>query len=868
MNAVPPSPEPAPGPADGPDEGDDCGVRSAAVRRLETPAMGSRALQRVAALTRRLLAAPAAQISLLADEEVVVGGDGLAPGTVGRRLPLAESICARTADRAPEPLVVPDTRSSLTTADLPLVAAGAVATYLGMPLLGSDGVVVGALCVFGPEPREWNETDVALLRQLADSVTTELELAASTAELEASRLRFDLAIEAAGIGSFDWDLTTGRLAWDDRLMEIFGYDRSTFDGTIEAFAARIHPDDRERTLDALRTAIATLDRYDAEFRIVLPSGETHWIQGRGRVLADDTGRAVRLLGAGYDTTRQRRDDARVARVLEAMNAAFFALDHDWRFTYVNAEAERVLARPREELIGGSIWELFPAAVGSDFEVHYRAAMTTGQERVFEAYYPPPLDAWFEVRAWPGPDGLSVYFLDVSERRAAAERARRSAARLALIAEVPEAMSEELDGGRGEVAALQRVAEAVVPVLGDWVILSLVDEDGRMRDVASWHREPAARDLVARYAQLRLAAIRPDAPVMRALASGQVLAVDDVGSVVGRTLPPGEVSDVFWALAPQTAVTLPMAARGRTLGALSAYRSGDRPQADADDVTTAKDVADRVALALDNTRLYEQQRRLAEGLQRSMLTAPPEPDHAEIVVRYLPAMEVAQVGGDWYDAFLQPSGATVLVIGDVVGHDTEAAAAMGQLRGMLRGIGYRDGVTPAEILGGLDAAIHGLGMGTMATAAIARVEQSAEDKAAGLTHLRWSNAGHPPPLLLHVDGRIEELTRPRAELMLGVEATATRTDEVVTVRRGATLLLYTDGLVEGRDLPLDEGIARLRAALSELADQPLATLCDAVIERLRPEGLQDDVALVALRLHPEDRPRPSEAGPERTPPIPG
>jgi serine phosphatase RsbU (regulator of sigma subunit) len=256
------------------------------------------------------------------------------------------------------------------------------------------------------------------------------------------------------------------------------------------------------------------------------------------------------------------------------------------------------------------------------------------------------------------------------------------------------------------------------------------------------------------------------------------------------------------------------------------------------------------------------------LQRSLLTAPPEPDHAEIVVRYLPAMEVAQVGGDWYDAFLQPSGATVLVIGDVVGHDTEAAAAMGQLRGMLRGIGYRDGVTPAEILGELDAAIHGLGMGTMATAAIARVEQSPEDKAAGLTNLRWSNAGHPPPLLLHVDGRIEELTHPRAELMLGVDATAARTDEVVTVRRGATLLLYTDGLVEGRDLPLDEGIARLRAALSELADQPLATLCDAVIERLRPEGLQDDVALVALRLHPEDRPRPPEAGPERTPPIPG
>jgi serine phosphatase RsbU (regulator of sigma subunit) len=208
---------------------------------------------------------------------------------------------------------------------------------------------------------------------------------------------------------------------------------------------------------------------------------------------------------------------------------------------------------------------------------------------------------------------------------------------------------------------------------------------------------------------------------------------------------------------------------------------------------------------------------------------------------------------------------VLVIGDVVGHDTAAAAAMGQLRGMLRGIGYRDGIGPAAVLADLDAAIDGLGMGTMATAAIARVEQTAEERAQGLTRLRWSNAGHPPPLLLHVDGRIEELATERAELMLGVDPGAPRTETVVTVRRGATLLLYTDGLVEGRDLPLDEGTARLREALAELADRPLAELCDEVIARLRPEGLQDDVALVAIRLHPEDRPRPHEAGPPVLPP---
>jgi serine phosphatase RsbU (regulator of sigma subunit) len=103
-------------------------------------------------------------------------------------------------------------------------------------------------------------------------------------------------------------------------------------------------------------------------------------------------------------------------------------------------------------------------------------------------------------------------------------------------------------------------------------------------------------------------------------------------------------------------------------------------------------------------------------------------------------------------------------------------------------------------------------------------------------------------------------------MLGVDPATARTEAVVTVRRGATLFLYTDGLVEGRDLPLDDGIARLKAALAELIERPLGELCDAVIERLRPEGLQDDVALVAIRLHPEDRPRPPEAGPEHVPDL--
>jgi serine phosphatase RsbU (regulator of sigma subunit) len=398
-----------------------------------------------------------------------------------------------------------------------------------------------------------------------------------------------------------------------------------------------------------------------------------------------------------------------------------------------------------------------------------------------------------------------------------------------------------------------VARAVVPVLGDWAIASLVGEDGRLFDVAAWHADPTLEEAAERYARLRLAALTSTAPIVEALRSGRPMIVDDVPAAVGTTLPPGPVREAFEMLDPRTAVVLSLQARGRTVGALSIYRSGDRPPADADDVATMREVAERVALALDNSRLYEQQRRLAEGLQRSLLTAPPEPENAEIVVRYRPAVRAAEVGGDWYDAFVQPSGSTVVVIGDVVGHDTAAAAAMGQLRGMLRGIAYRDGAGPGAVLTELDAAIEGLGMDTMATAAIARVEQTDAERVAGTMRVRWSNAGHPPPLLIRPDGTIEELSTARAELMLGVDPGTVRTESVVTVGEGATLFLYTDGLVEGRDLPLDDGIARLTMVLAELGDRPLGELCDEVVGRLRPQGLEDDVALVAVRLHGRSRP---------------
>src|ERR671929_1330590 len=153
-----------------------------------------------------------------------------------------------------------------------------------------------------------------------------------------------------------------------------------------------------------------------------------------------------------------------------------------------------------------------------------------------------------------------------------------------------------------------------------------------------------------------------------------------------------------------------------------------------------------------------------------------------------------VGGDWYDAFQQPDGATLLVIGDVVGHNVDAAAAMGQIRSILRGIAYDRPESPAQVLSRVDGVLTGLGVGSLATALVARIEQSPEQAAAGVRTLRWSSAGHLPPLLVRPDAAVETLTTP-PERLLGAESSCTRSDHELVLSAGDTVVLYTDGLVE-------------------------------------------------------------------------
>lgn len=249
------------------------------------------------------------------------------------------------------------------------------------------------------------------------------------------------------------------------------------------------------------------------------------------------------------------------------------------------------------------------------------------------------------------------------------------------------------------------------------------------------------------------------------------------------------------------------------------------------------LASAIDQAIDRVRTREAERTLSEELQRSLLTAPPATPYADIAVRYQPAGEVGQVGGDWYDAFVLPDGALTLVVGDVAGHDESAAALMGQLRSLVRGIAYTGLGSPATVVGALDRAMAGLAVGTVATALVAQVRPDGD----GALDVTWCSAGHPPPVLRDPGGTV--LLQRRPDLLLGLDPLVERSDHHVRLAAGGALVLYTDGLVERRGVPIDESLEWLRASVA--AVRPAGEeMCDDLLHAVGP--VADDVALLVLQ----------------------
>jgi PAS domain S-box-containing protein len=301
---------------------------------------------------------------------------------------------------------------------------------------------------------------------------------------------------------------------------------------------------------------------------------------------------------------------------------------------------------------------------------------------------------------------------------------------------------------------------------------------------------------------------------------------------------------------QALVTVPLQLGDLMLGALTAtwpkateFTVDDLALIDAFGVLCAQ-ALERIASNRDQQESIYKVRQLAEALQRSMLTRPQTPDGLSVAVRYKPAAAEAEVGGDWYDVFTTASAATMLVVGDVTGHDRTAAAAMGQIRNLLRGMAYDSADGPSGLLTRLDAAVRGLRVNTLATALLAKVD-AVDDDGPAMRRVHWSNAGHPPPILRTPDGSVRILSTP-PDLLLGLQSRTDRTEHTIDLPKGSTLLLYTDGLVERRDASLDHGIEWLAGLVESLPGLDPELLCAAILASVSETATNDDVALLVLR----------------------
>ncbi|MFD3947122.1 SpoIIE family protein phosphatase, partial [Streptomyces sp. NPDC058579] len=294
-----------------------------------------------------------------------------------------------------------------------------------------------------------------------------------------------------------------------------------------------------------------------------------------------------------------------------------------------------------------------------------------------------------------------------------------------------------------------------------------------------------------------------------------------------------------------AILAPLRGRRRVIGAAVFLRRPERPGFEPNDLLVAAQLATHTALGIDKAVLYGREAYIADELQRTMLPdSLPQPTGVRLASRYLPAAETARVGGDWYDAIPLPGSRVALVVGDVMGHSMTSAAIMGQLRTTAQTLAGLD-LPPQEVLHHLDEQAQRLGQDRMATCMYAVYDPVSH-------RITIANAGHPPPILLHLGGRAEVLrVPPGAPIGVGgVDFEAVELDAPA----GATLLLYTDGLVESRLRDVWTGIEQLRERLAATAQltgpdhsPPLEALCDDVLDMLGPGDRDDDIALLAARF---------------------
>ncbi len=480
-----------------------------------------------------------------------------------------------------------------------------------------------------------------------------------------------------------------------------------------------------------------------------------------------------------------------------------------------------------------------------------------------------------------PIGIAGLATDVTRRHIAAREAASARRNLALLNEASARIGNSLDL---ETTA-RELLDVAVPGFCDLAAVDLYQALLTGEEAPPGSGSPLRRDAVGGSAELRRVAFASAvsdtlpglAPASPDAESGSVTGPPALGAVhhypfgspCAIALRTGHVEDV-----PgddrgfvQSTLAVPMVAHDTVVGLVQFSRTkGSEPFGERDRAL-ATELAARAAVCIDNARLYRREHERALILQRSLLP-PGDPEAAglDIACRYLPGNTATEVGGDWFDVIELPGHRTALVVGDVMGRGLRAAVAMGELRTAVRTLALLD-LEPAEVLSALDEVARGLGTPGGGTSADAgggaqwpsRAAHKSREADLSEVYLAtcvyavydpvtrrctFANAGHLPPVVVE-PGEAALLLDVPPGMPLGVGGEPFEEVEV-ELKEGALLALYTDGLVESRDHPLDEGLAALRGALVEPA-RPLEDVCDHVLSSLDTRHGEDDIALLMARI---------------------
>ncbi|MFF6776524.1 SpoIIE family protein phosphatase [Streptomyces sp. NPDC012637] len=571
------------------------------------------------------------------------------------------------------------------------------------------------------------------------------------------------------------------------------------------------------------------------------------------------GTTVLVFAAEAEAARRIRGSSAVWDGLFARSPVGIAiLDTQLRFLRVNPALEAMNGLPQAAHIGRRLVEILPDVNAADMERAMRRALDEGK---------PVLDSRRTGRTpadpdhdhvWSGsyvrledtdgrPVGLAATLIDITAQQRAQLEADAGRRHLALVNEATFKIGTSLDLER----TAQELADIAVPDLADAVAVDVLDTlaaggelgaglvgDATLRRLAKapLTGSPVTAALVPLG---RTLAFPASAPYTRALCACRpfVVPVFDeqaIAPAAGHSTTPAELL----RLGVHSFMMTPLAARGVVLGMATFYRTRPIGPFTDDEVALAGELAARAAVCVDNARLYHREHDTAAVLQRSMLpqhiTPPPG---IEVAHRYLPASDVNEVGGDWYDVIALGDGRAVLVIGDVMGHGTAAAAVMGRLSASVRALARLD-LAPEDVLYQLEAALYDLAEPMLVTFLSIVV-----DPATG--HCRITRAGHPPPAAVLPDGTVR-LLEATPGLPLGVGGVRFTTTDV-TLPLGSLLVLYTDGLVEARNSDIDSRLAELTDLLAAPVPS-LAALCDRLLTHLVPASADDDIALLIARVN--------------------